>query len=175
MTTPAVIDSMQSIIDGVDHVATAMERKWGVGRLRLLVEDELREKFDRAARKLNEAIFAYDLDETRIHGPAMIRGWQALDRRATELGHQPIAPVVWETRLADGSVAAIVRTATEAHAVALDGRQGQIWTLDEIARLIDRWPEVGAAKTAFPGALVTDVRHRTPAGDLNDDLPWGRA
>jgi len=36
----------RSVIDGVDHVAVEMERKWGVGRLRLLVDDDLRQRFD---------------------------------------------------------------------------------------------------------------------------------
>ena len=29
---------IQAMVDGLDHVAVAMERKWSVGRLRLLVE-----------------------------------------------------------------------------------------------------------------------------------------
>ena len=37
---------LRAALDGVDAVATAMERKWGVGRLRLLVSDDLRARFD---------------------------------------------------------------------------------------------------------------------------------
>lgn len=172
MTTPAVVDSIQSILAGVDHAATEAERKWGVGRLRLLVEDEMREKFDRQVCKLDQAVAAYDLDGVQTHGPGMTRAWQALDRRATELGAAPLQPVVWETILADGTVAAIVRTTAEAHAIAAEGRRVQVWTLDELARLIDRAPQIGEAKIAFPGALVTDVRKRAASPDLDDELPW---
>ena len=52
---------MQAVADGVDEVAVAMERKWGVDRLRRLVSDDLRERFDRQARKWNEALFNYNL------------------------------------------------------------------------------------------------------------------
>ena len=38
--------TMKATIDGVDHVACEMEQKWGVGRLRLLVNDNLRQRFD---------------------------------------------------------------------------------------------------------------------------------
>lgn len=163
---------MQSIVAGIDHLVAEMERRWGVGRLRLLVGDDLRAKFDRQVSKLGEALDAYDLAAVRVHGPAMVRAWQALDRAATDAGARPLEPVVWEVRLADGTVAAIVRSTAEAHAVALDGRQGQIWTLEEIARVIDRWPEIGRAKATFPGAIVTDIRDRRRAADLNDELPW---
>ena len=54
---------IQAVADGVDEVAVAMERKWGVDRLRRLVSDDLREQFDRQARKWNEALFDYDLPE----------------------------------------------------------------------------------------------------------------
>ena len=37
----------QEAIDDVHMVAVDMERKWGRGRLRLLVDADLREKFDR--------------------------------------------------------------------------------------------------------------------------------
>ena len=40
---------VQSTVDGVDALAVEMERRWGVGRLRLIVDDELRGKFDRQA------------------------------------------------------------------------------------------------------------------------------
>jgi hypothetical protein len=43
----------QAILDGLDETARQMERKWGVGRLRLLVDDALRGKFD--AQKVTRA------------------------------------------------------------------------------------------------------------------------
>jgi hypothetical protein len=47
---------IRAALDGVDAVATAMERKWGVGRLRLLVGDDLRARFDAQRARLDAAI-----------------------------------------------------------------------------------------------------------------------
>ena len=44
-------DRMKAAVDGVDHFACTMEKKWGVGRLRLLVDDDLRCRFDRQHEK----------------------------------------------------------------------------------------------------------------------------
>jgi hypothetical protein len=46
----------QAILDGLDETARQMEQKWGVGRLRLLVDDALRAKFDAQKAKLDAAI-----------------------------------------------------------------------------------------------------------------------
>ena len=51
----------QAVTEGVGEVAVTMERKWGVDRLRRLVSVDLRERFDRQARKWNEALFNYSL------------------------------------------------------------------------------------------------------------------
>jgi transposase InsO family protein len=53
----------------------------------------------------------------------MRRAWTALEAAALEAGHAPLAPEVWETRMPDGSVLAVVRTQQEAHALARDGRE----------------------------------------------------
>ena len=39
--------SGQAAIDGADHAAITMENKWGAGRLRLLVDAVMWEKFDK--------------------------------------------------------------------------------------------------------------------------------
>jgi hypothetical protein len=47
---------IRAALDGVDRTAAEMERKWGVGRLRLLVSDLLRAKFDAQKDRLDAAI-----------------------------------------------------------------------------------------------------------------------
>ncbi len=64
---------MQAVADGVD-VVVALEKKWGVDRLRRLVDDDLRERFDRQHRKFNEALFAHDLAEIEKHAAGMKKG-----------------------------------------------------------------------------------------------------
>ena len=86
----------QAILDGLDETARQMEQKWGVGRLRLLVDDALRAKFDAQKAKLDAAIATDQEIYVRAQAAGMRRAWQVLDRAATEAGAQPLAPEVWE-------------------------------------------------------------------------------
>ena len=158
--------------DGVDQVATDMERKWGVGRLRLLVSDLLRAKFDEQKDRLDAAIATNQEVMVRVQAEGMRRAWEALERSAREAGEKPIAPQVWECVLAStGEVVSLVRTEAEAHHVV---REGRVFTVVEIATLIEGLGDmVLEAKKQFPGATVTGIRRKTPidwAG--GDDLPF---
>ncbi len=175
MTTKPDVLAIKSVIDGVDHVAVEMENKWGVGRLRLLVDDDLRERFDRQAQLFNEAIIFNDARAVRRHGEGMRKAWQALDKYASECRFSRIEPVVWEINGPDGIIA-VVRTNPEAHAVVREGRALEVWTLDEVARVIAAHRDtIGEAKRVFPGAEVIDVRVRPVDWDKGDDLPWAAA
>ena len=171
--------AIQSLVQSVDALTDEMERKWGVGRLRLLVPEDLRERFDRQWRKWQAAYAAQDLGAVRLHSEAMRRAWAALEAGALEGGHAPLAPEVWETRMPDGTVLAVVRTQQEAHALARDGRARKVWTMDEVGRVVCAWEGrrwVEAVHTCFPGAQVETVR-LTPRGSesdwvLGDEIPF---
>ena len=46
-------------------------------------------------------------------------------------------------------------------------------TLEEIGRILARYPEIGRVKDSFPGAMVTAFRPRTHlAVDLDEDIPF---
>ena len=172
--------AIQGLVQSVDLLTDSLERKWGTGRLRLLVEDGLRERFDRQWRKWQAAYAAQDLAAVQAHSEAMRRAWAALDNAATAAGHAPLAPEVWETRMPDGGVLAIVRTSPEAHALARDSRDREVWTLDEVGRVISAWEGrhwVEATRQHFPGAQVTRLR-LTPRGAefdwaKGDEIPFG--
>ena len=171
--------AIQGLVQSVDALTDEMERKWGVGRLRMLVPDDLRERFDRQWRKWQAAYAAQDLAAVRVHCEAMRRAWAALEAGATEAGHAPLAPEVWETRMPDGAVLAVVRTQQEAHALARDGREREVWTLDEVGRVVCAWEGrrwVEAVREHFPGAKVEAVR-LTPRGSefdwaQGDEIPF---
>jgi hypothetical protein len=136
-----------------------LEQYWGAGRLRLLVDVELREKFDRQRFKLQAAIQNGELQEVITEARRMTVAWWALDRAAKAAGAPPLSPLVWETTLADGTVAAIVRTPEEGRLMAGDGsRRMVVYTLEEIGRMLDNYREVVDTKIAFPGATVTAIR-----------------
>lgn len=169
----------QSFIDGADALAQEMEKKWGCDRLRLLVSNELREKFDRQRLKFHEAYQTGGVADVRREAARMVNAYMALDDAAEAASKHPLSPTVWEVRLPNGKLVALVRTPEEAHAVNRDGRQMAVYTLDEIANLIQGFPALAKAKETWAGATVTAVR--TNIGDPlegmelpDDELPeWG--
>lgn len=170
-------DRCQAIIDGVDTVASAMERKWGCGRLRLLAGMDLREKFDRQCRTWSQTIWPEtgppDPREVERIGNATIRGWQAIERDAINAGHKPTKPTIIETVMPDGSVLAIVPDVADASLVPHDGRALAVWTAAEVARVLATHSVVHAVKTQFPGAKVTAVRDPTANHHgLDDEIPF---
>jgi hypothetical protein len=148
----------RAYVDEADATAVELERKWGVGRLRLLVGPELREKFDRQRYLFNQAIWHGGLEDVRNQSMRMVKAWLALDKVATEAGKTKANPAVLETVLADGTVAVIVPHAGVD--VQAEGRRVSVYTLDEIARLLDGYPGLAKIKQQFPGATVTAVRER---------------
>lgn len=163
----------QEAIDDVQMIAVEMERKWGRGRLRLMVDAELREKFDRQRYLFSNAIWKGDLPDVQRESKRMIAAWRALDRRASETGQRTLPATVWEVTLSDGSVAAIVKEpelayqlygSSEANRASqlADGRRVNVYTLEEIGRLLESFPLVAKVKEAFPGATVERIGDEIP-------------
>jgi hypothetical protein len=162
----------KAILDGVDETIAASERRWGVDRLRLLVADDLRARWDRQWVAYCRAVKANDLADIQKHGAAVRRAVAALEAAATAAGAEPISPVVWEATY-EGRVIAVVRTSAEAYAVATQGRGVEVWTLDELVRVaLPRTAMIAAVKEVFPGAEVT--AYKSPPTDWasgGDPLP----
>ena len=165
----------RSFLDGVDAIAVAMEAKWGNGRLRLLVDQQLREKFDRQRYLLNQAITAGTLEMIRREAPRMVNAWKALDQAAEQAGANQLPLGVLEVTLEDGSVAAI---AQDYDSRLAKGRAVAVYTLDEIGRILSNYQASTKAKLTWPGATVVAIRKTIPdpldsmreATDLNDPL-----
>jgi hypothetical protein len=150
----------QAHVDEMDLVAIEMEKRWGAGRLRLLVDPILREKFDRQRYLVNQALWHGELQDVIRESKRMISAWQALDRAAVLAGRHTLDPEVWEVTLASGTVAAIVRDSHHASKVAVENRSVRVYTLEEIGHLLHGFPELSKAKATFPGAAVEKVSTR---------------
>ena len=94
----------------------------------------------------------------RATAGGMQRAWAALDKEATDAGHTPLQPLLFEVALKDGTVAAFVQTTAEAIKVRADGRYRVIYTAQEIGNVIDALGIVGEGKILFPGATIEPVR-----------------
>lgn len=160
----------RAYLDEADATAAEMETKWGADRLRLVVSPDLREKFDRQRYLLNQAIWGGELEDVRREAQRMVRAYLALDTAATQAGAERLPPMCWEIGLEDGTVAAIVPDNARAHLVKAEGRAISIYTLEEIARLLSKFPSLVKAKLTFPGAEVVAVRKSVddPLQDWHD-------
>lgn len=175
--------TLQAHYEGVDEAARLCEATWGVGRLPMLVDVEMRAKFHRQGVRFADALeAAWDakmltrdqLTAVSSSAGGMERAWKALDAAARAAGHVPKDPEVWEAVLSDGSIACIVQTNADASKVIRDGRHLNVWTLEEVGRAIDAMPEVvRATKISFPGAQVAAVTDRARGKTfLNDPIPF---
>jgi hypothetical protein len=159
----------QAAIDGVDTVALQMEEKWGCGRLRLLVDMPLREKFDRQRYLFNTAIWHGDLEAVRRESARMVTAWTALDKAAEAAGYEKLDPYVWEITLQDGSVAALVPDMAHAKRVMAQGREVRVYDVEELGRILSHWNEINQIKATYPGATIEAVRRPTdPLNQLSD-------
>jgi hypothetical protein len=158
----------QSWVDELTLHANEMEKKWGSGRLRLLVGPELRDKFDRQRYMTNQALHHGGLEDLKLQCQRMINGWKALDKAAVDLGKEPCPPDAWDIVAESGMVYVFVRTIDDARDYRRDGRRVCVYTLDEVAKILDAQSLIGAAKEAFEGAEVVSIRRGV--GDALDDL-----
>lgn len=161
----------QEAIDTLDLVAIGAERKWGADRLRLLVSEDLRSKFDRQRVLTSNAIWRGELADVQRETRRMIAAWRALDAAADRDDASRLPATVWEVPLEDGSVAQIVRESDQAGLQAAQearaGRQVAVFTLEEVGRLLSKFPSLYEAKRIFPGAVVTKIR-QSVADPLNN-------
>lgn len=144
----------RAYMDEADKLASDMEAKWGCGRLRLLVGPELREKFDRQRYLFNQAVWHGELEGVRVQSQRMVNAWRALDQAAEAAGAAKLDPSIMEVVLDSGVVAVIVPDLHHAQFVKREDRRIDVYTLDEIGRLLSNFPALAKIKESFPGAEV---------------------
>ena len=144
-------------VDEMKLVAKEMEDRWGVGRLRLLVPIDLREKFDRQRYLTNQAIWLGDLEQLKTHTRKMMVAYRKLDEVAQASGASRKPVEQWETVLGDGTVLVVVKAPEDAQGVSDDGRKKVVWSLEEVAMLVDEQKAILLAKALFAGAEVIKV------------------
>jgi hypothetical protein len=153
----------------LDRLARVMETKWGAGRLTSLVDPELAARFGRAQDKLNEAIRVNDPMEIARRVGVVMRGWEALDAAAMEIGADQVPPRTIGYEHA-GRPWLIVLDPVDAGIASRGVSDGaQVVTL---AELLEAYKivsgRIAGVLEAFPGAQI-----RAPSGArLDDPLPF---
>jgi hypothetical protein len=182
-TKHELLDQCAALIRTVDEQARQLNKRWGHNRLPHLVPLEWTERFRSQKRKWEMACFEFsgspnpdDLAIIRKHGEAMIRAFSKLEDLAVENGYLPTPPAHWEFELKDGTPVILVRDRADMSMIEPDGRSVQIWSLEEVATIIEKFPMIALAKDAFPGAQVVQMKTGAKVIDALDDaltdLPW---
>jgi hypothetical protein len=161
-------------LNRLDALAREMERKWGVGRLPLLVADDLADRFFSQHRKTSIALRSPDPKQAITEIGRMVNAWKRLDAEAERLGAPALRPFVIEAMAKDGTVIAIVRDFDEAGVVQTDGRTVKVYAASEIARLIEAMPTIASIKEIFRGARVKETRFDTSDRfwEHGDEIPF---
>jgi hypothetical protein len=179
-TRNQLLNRAADIITLVDTRAKEVNRRWGHNRLPYIVPLEWMEKFKRQKSSWDLAAFECtgsplpaDLERMRVQGEAMLRAYDKLEQIATESGRGGLPAGQWEFELKDGSLVILVQDKAEMAQVDLHGRSAQVWSLDEIAEVIQNFPILSAAKDIFPSAEVMQVEvatSRKVKDKLDDEL-----
>lgn len=163
-----------------DHAVREAERTWGVDRLPDLVTAETAARWGLALGKLNEALAANDPEQVKTWVNVCIRGIAAMDAEARAAGHQPSNPDIWEIEL-DGKRIGIIRDGREWPAAQAKRPDLSIFNLREVAVALmahrSALEGVLAAKAAFPGAEVAEIRtaaQRRSESFPDDPIPFGQ-
>lgn len=130
-------------LDKLDTAFCEVESRWGVGRLERLVGFDLAQKWRVQMDKLNAAISESDIFTLPDLVNGTIRGLSVLEADAVAQGHKPPhdAPFAWTVGLPSGKTLAIVRHPKDASLVndlKRDHGDVVVWTIDEIANIIER-------------------------------------
>lgn len=165
----------QIAIERLDEVANQCELRWGIGRLPKLVPIDLAERFYRQKAKLDEAIneeaTGGSVANVEFEANRMVNAWMALNGSAEADGADPLNGTMLEARLSDGRLLVICARPEMAREAARD-RSAAVWTIDEVARVLEGFDLVMRTKHLFEGAIVEEVRVRP---DVNwrrgDELP----
>lgn len=173
-----ILSDIAAWIETVDERARECNRKWGHNRLPHLVPLDWLDKFRSQKRKWELACFeccgsllAEDRERVRKQAEAMLRAFDKLETLAVAEGYLPTPPNEIEFELSDGTPVILVRTRAEMAQIDPAGRKAQVWSLEEVATVIAKFPMIAATKDAFPGAEVVQMRtSKVVVGELNDSL-----
>lgn len=157
-------------IHKLDQVTVEYEAKWGVGRLEKLVSENLAQKWNSQKDKLNDAI--RDRDPARVAAlvDGCVRGYAALEAEALKNGHTLNPPEWWDVQHESGRVYRIVKSEPQSRLAAQgclsDGVT--VYTLQEVARLLDSFDHVNKVKDSFTEAKVVKIAPDKPPCDFKN-------
>jgi len=154
----------------VDQTAIEMENVWGPGVLEKLVSEETKKKFSKARVKLNTALITKGNSSLFKKACSnIIKGYLALDKEARLSGHEPPKGEFWLAKSKNNKEFYIVKNVAEGDIVLTKYPRCILYTLDELAEILETLHEVNECKKIFAKAKVTKFEKDIP---FDDPIPF---
>ena len=150
-----------------DHIRDSMDLKWGINKLKYLVNIDIRQKFEEQEKLLCKAILSEDLSLIEQKYEAMIRAYTALDKIAEETNMPKVPKHYIEGKTEWGDLFRIVPDGQD---IYID--QIATFTISEVGRLLSRSELLYEMKKHFPNSHIKEIRNSTVEDDLEDEIPF---
>lgn len=150
----------------LNQVQVEYESRWGVGKLPTLVSPELKTKWDNQLTKLWKAKDDNRLADVVALVDGCIRAFDVMEKEALARGHKMHDTDKWDIKHPDsGQVYRIVKNNYDAGI-----EEGvRVYTLEEVARILESKDNILAIKDAFPDSKVMKIEGKD---FFNDNLPF---
>lgn len=161
-------ENIQRYLIRLDQVQVEYESKWGINKLPSLCSDEMQAKWNRQCQKLQDAVEKNNLYLVRDLVDGSIRAFEVMEQEAISRGHKPHNAEMWDVKHPEsGSVFRIVKNNYDAGISLKDG--AIVFTLQELARILETHATIKDVKSVFPDAQVVAVHGD---GDMNGQIPF---
>ena len=142
----------------LDERVSWLEQKWGFDRLPRLVSPETRERF-RAAEDMHRQATMAGEDMSEMDA-MMMRAWKALAAEALLAGYEPLPGPLLTVQADEAERGTICICQDDTHAQAVlarakaEGWNAEVWTVEEVGRVLKGASPIAEIKAAFPKAKV---------------------
>lgn len=148
------------------QVEIEYESRWGIAKLPNLVSPELKAKWDTQIQKLWNAKKDNKIDDVAQLVEGCIRAYAIMEKEALGRGHKMHNVDCWDVKHPEsGQVYRIVKNNYDAGI-----EEGvRVYTLQEVARILEKKDTINKVKGVFPDAKVFKIEGKD---FFNDDLPF---
>ena len=161
-------ENIQRYLTRLDQVRVEYESRWGVSKLPGLISEELRGKWERQCSKLDTAAQERRVNDVAELVEGSIRAYGAMEREALARGHKMHDAEMWDVEHPESKqVYRIVKNNYDAGISLKDGVR--VYTLVEVARILEKKDTINAVKDVFPDATVAKIQGKE---HWNDDIPF---
>ena len=170
----ALLARRQAVVDAVIATRKEMNLRYGYNRLIHACRDpELKHLFGEQESQWFDALNGSDYNQIKIQGIGMIKGYQALEKHAVEVGIAPLPETQMEGVMPNGKLFAIVKSHDQYVKAEDDDRIIEVYDMQVVGKLLEEnFPDITELVVHIPGSVAVDIRNIEDETDPEDELPF---